>query len=123
MFNRAEPVRILEIAPWQGRSTLFLLTSFTRGHLTAVDTWAGSTEGYEYDATTDLRDHEVRFDGNLAPYAAQLTKRKGSSLHVLPQLLGEQRRFDVIYVDISHSADDILTDGINAWRMLEQGGD
>jgi SAM-dependent methyltransferase len=122
IFNRAEPVRILEIGSWEGRSTLFLLTYFTQGHLTAVDTWAGSTEGYEYDATTDLRDLEGRFDGNLAPCAARLTKRKGSSLQVLPQLVGEQQKFDVIYVDGSHHADDILTDGINAWRMLERGG-
>jgi SAM-dependent methyltransferase len=122
IFNRAEPVRILEIGSWEGRSTLFLLTYFTQGHLTAVDTWAGITEGYQYDATPDWRDLEARFDGNVAPCATRLTKRKGSSLHVLPQLLGEQQKFDVIYADGSHLADDVLTDGISAWRLLKQGG-
>ena len=122
IFNRVEPVRILEIGSWEGRSTLFLLTYFTQGHLTAVDTWAASTEGYQYDATPDWRDLEVRFDGNVAPCAARLTKRKGSSLHVLPQLLGEQQKFDVIYADGSHLADDVLTDGITAWRLLKKGG-
>jgi SAM-dependent methyltransferase len=121
IFNRAYPVRILEIGSWEGRSTLFLLTYFTQGHLTAVDTWAGSDE-HPYNATSDLRDLEARFDGNLAPCTARLTKRKGSSLHVLPQLLDEQKEFDVIYVDGSHVADDVLTDGINAWRLLKQGG-
>jgi predicted O-methyltransferase YrrM len=121
IFNRADPVRILEIGSWEGRSTLFLLTYFTQGHLTAVDTWAGSDE-YQYNATWDLRDLEVRFDGNLAPCVARLTKRKGSSLHVLPRLLDEQQKFDVIYVDGSHVADDVLTDGITAWRLLKQGG-
>ena len=32
------------------------------------------------------------------------------------------QKFDVIYVDGSHFADDVLTDGINAWRLLKQGG-
>jgi predicted O-methyltransferase YrrM len=86
-----------------------------------VDTWAGSEE-YRYNATPDLRDLEARFDGNLAPVAARLTKRKGSSLHVLPQLFDEQQKFDLVYLDGSHFADDVLTDGITAWRLLKQDG-
>lgn len=118
MFNRADPVRILEIGSWEGRSSLFLLTYFTQGHLTAVDTWAGS----DYHNYRDLQDLEARFDSNLAPCAGRLTKRKGSSLDVLPQLIAEQQNFDVVYVDGSHFADDVLTDAVNAWRLLNQGG-
>jgi predicted O-methyltransferase YrrM len=121
IFNRADPVRILEIGSWEGRSTLFFLTYFTCGHLTSVDPWADS-DGHQYASTPESQDRERRFDGNLAPYAARLTKRKGSSLHVLPQLLDEQQKFDVIYVDGSHFADDVLIDGINAWRLLKQDG-
>jgi predicted O-methyltransferase YrrM len=122
IFNRADPVHILEIGSWEGRSTLFLLTYFTQGQLTAVDTWTGGEEHQYYNATPELRDIEARFDENLAPCPARLTKRKGSSLHVLPQLLDEQQKFDVVYVDGSHFADDVLTDGITAWRLLKQGG-
>lgn len=118
VFDRADPVRILEIGSWEGRSTLFLLAYFRQGHLTAVDTWAGS----EYHHYRDLQGLEARFDGNLAPFASRLTKRKGASVHVLAELLDEQQKFDVIYVDGSHFADDVLTDAISAWRLLEQGG-
>ncbi|KJX74681.1 class I SAM-dependent methyltransferase [Mycobacterium lepromatosis] len=121
VFDRKKPVRILEIGAWEGRSTLFLLTYFTQGHLTAVDTWAGSDE-HQHNAPSDLRSLEARFDSNLTPCAARLTKRKGSSLHVLPQLLEEEQKFDVIYVDGSHFGDDVLADGITAWRLLEKGG-
>jgi predicted O-methyltransferase YrrM len=120
-FNRTDPVRILEIGSWEGRSTLFLLTYFTQGHLTAVDTWAGGDE-HQDNAARDLSELESQFDANLAPFATRLAKRKGSSLQVLPQLLDEEQKFDVIYVDGSHFADDVLTDGINAWRLLKQGG-
>ena len=121
VFNRADPLRILEIGSWEGRSSLFLLTYFTKAHLTAVDTWSGGDE-YEYNATADLQDLEARFDDNLAPHKDRLTKRKGLSLQVLPQLLDEQQKYDVIYVDGSHFADDVLMDAIVAWRLLEQGG-
>ncbi|ORW19198.1 class I SAM-dependent methyltransferase [Mycobacterium palustre] len=121
IFDRADPVRILEIGAWEGRATVFLLTYFTHGHVTAVDTWAGMDE-YPYTATPDLRDLEARFDGNVAPFSARVAKRKGSSLQVLPQLLDEEQKFDFIYVDGSHFVDDVLVDGITAWRLLKQGG-
>jgi hypothetical protein len=41
---------------------------------------------------------------------------------LLPQLLEEKQEFDVIYVDGSHFADDVLTDGITAWRLLKKDG-
>lgn len=121
IFNRADPVRILEIGSWEGRSTLFFLSYFTQGHLTAVDPWA-DRGGNQDNARLDLQDYEARFDSNVAPCAARLTKRKGSSLHVLPELLDEEQKYDVIYVDGSHFADDVLIDGVNAWRLLKQGG-
>lgn len=121
VFSRTDPVRILEIGSWEGRSSLFFLTYFTKGSLTAVDTWLGGDE-WDYNATADLSDLETRFDGNVAPHAERLTKRKGSSLQVLPQMLDEKLKFDIIYVDGSHLADDVLTDAITSWRLLEQGG-
>jgi predicted O-methyltransferase YrrM len=119
IFKRTDPVRILEIGSWEGRSSLFLLSYFTHGHLTAVDPWADRDD---YEGDVDLSNYEARFDRNLAPCATRLTKRKGSSLQVLPQLLDEEQKYDVIYVDGSHLADDVLIDGINAWRLLKQGG-
>lgn len=122
VLNRADAIRILEIGSWEGRSTLFLLNYFTQAELTAVDTWQGSDE-WHYQATSDLKDLESRFDHNVALAGeGRVTKRKGSSLVVLPQLLSEKQRFDLVYVDGSHFADDAVTDAINAWRLLEPGG-
>lgn len=121
VFKRADPIRILEIGSWEGRSTLFFLTYFTQGHMTAVDTWAGSDE-WHYHATSDLRDLEARFDHNVSSAPGRVTKRKGSSLSVLPQLIDEKQEFDLIYVDGSHFADDAIVDSLNSWRLLKQGG-
>jgi predicted O-methyltransferase YrrM len=120
-LNRSDRLRILEIGSWEGRSTLFFLTYFKNAHVTAVDTWAGSEE-WEYHATGDLRDLEARFDHNVGIAGGEVTKRKGSSLEVLPQLITEKQKFDLIYVDGSHFADDALTDAVNAWRLLKPHG-
>jgi predicted O-methyltransferase YrrM len=121
VFSRTDHVRILEIGSWEGRSSLFFLTYFANGGLVAVDTWLGGDE-WDYNATANLSDLEARFDGNVAPHAGRLTKRKGSSLQVLPQMLDENLKFDIIYVDGSHLADDVLMDAITSWRLLDQGG-
>lgn len=121
VFDRTDPVRILEIGSWEGRSSLFFLTYFGQSELTAVDTWAGSDE-WHYNATSDLRDLETRFDNNVSSGATRVTKRKGSSLNVLPQLLTEGQEFEIIYVDGSHFSDDAIVDGLNAWRLLKGGG-
>ncbi|KUH75776.1 hypothetical protein AU184_15420 [Mycolicibacterium novocastrense] len=121
VITRTDPVRILEIGSWEGRSTLFFLTYFTNAHLTAVDTWEGSDE-WHYNATSKLSDLEARFDHNVGLAGGNVTKRKGSSLYVLPKLLDEKEKFDVVYVDGSHLADDAVTDAINAWRLLKKDG-
>lgn len=121
IFNRTDSLRILEIGSWEGRSTLFLLNYFKNAQLTAVDTWKGSDE-WEYYATVDLSDLEARFDHNVQFGSARVSKRKGSSLEVLPVLLAEKQEFDLIYVDGSHLADDALSDAINSWRLLKEGG-
>lgn len=122
VFAQDDPLQILEIGSFEGRSTIFLMTYFPKGHVTAVDTWSGSTDEATVDSTRDFRATEARFDGNLGPYVDRLTKRKGLSTQVLPQLLGEQQEFDLVYVDGSHFADDVLSDAITSWRMLRSGG-
>lgn len=120
VFNRADPLNILEIGSWEGRSALFLATYFPRARLTAVDTWAGSDE--HLCSTANLSDLEARFDHNLSAFAYRVSKHKGMSALVLPELLSAGRQYDLIYVDGSHLADDVLNDAVTAWRMLPQGG-
>jgi hypothetical protein len=120
VFDRGSPLNILEIGSWEGRSTLFLAIYFPNANITAVDTWAGSEESISAD--TDVRGLESRFDHNLSRFTGRIVKRKGLSGSVLPQLLAESQRYDLVYVDGSHYAPDVLTDAVTAWRMLRQGG-
>jgi hypothetical protein len=49
-------------------------------------------------------------------------KVKGSSAEVLPQLGIAACRFDLVYVDGSHRAADVYSDGALAWPMVARNG-
>lgn len=111
---------LLEVGSWEGRSTTFLLSYLPQAQLTSVDTWEG---GVEHRERPDLATLEQRFDHNLSAFRDRLTKRKGSSSVVLAQLAAEgNERFDFIFVDGSHFADDVMVDAVLAWQLLREGG-
>lgn len=114
------PVDMLEVGSWEGRSALFLLGYFSAGKLTAVDTWEG---GVEHQQAAGLDVLEQRFDHNLASFRGRLEKRKGLSFVVLPALAASgKERFDFIFIDGSHFADDVMVDAVMAWRLLRKDG-
>jgi predicted O-methyltransferase YrrM len=120
---RSMPVRVLEIGSWEGRSALFFLHYFSRSQVVCVDTFGGNIEHARNPHFAALvGDTERRFDANVAAFAARVEKIKGPSAEVLPQLGIAARRFDVVYVDGSHRAADVYSDGTLAWPMLARNG-
>lgn len=104
-------LRYLEVGVYEGRSLLWMTENVLTDpstELVAIDIFAG--------------DYEETFDRNIAasPAASRITKHKGPSGEVLrdPSL----GKFDIIYVDGSHTAADVLADAVLAWGLLEQGG-
>jgi hypothetical protein len=65
---------------------------------------------------------EHRFDGNLGGFGTRVEKIKGPSAAVLPQLGIAARRFGIVYVDGSHRAVDVYSDGALAWPMVVRDG-
>lgn len=109
--------RILEVGCWEGRSACWFLQTFSRCHLTCVDTFAGSAE---HGASRTLIDLEQRFRHNLRPHAHRVDVRVG---HSARQLLGlAPESFDIAYIDGSHETADVLVDACLAWALLKPGG-
>jgi predicted O-methyltransferase YrrM len=120
---RNEPLRVLEIGSWEGRSALFFLNYLPRCRLTCVDTFGGNLEHHRDDYFAALiPETEQKFDANTAAFAARLEKRKGPSFAVLPQLAIEGRRFDLAYVDGSHIAKDVYSDAVLTWSLMAPKG-
>ncbi len=128
LLARLKPARILEIGSFEGRSTCYLIETCSRTNhmeIYCVDTWEG---GIENDKKT-MPEVERRFDHNVAiaktraPHGATVKKLKKKSVTALAEILSSnQPPFDLIYVDGSHQALDVLTDSIMAFQLLRVGG-
>jgi predicted O-methyltransferase YrrM len=115
---RDEPLRILEIGSWEGRSAIFFLNFFAKATITCIDTFSG---GSDHKAEQASRIEE-RFDHNLAAFGNRIEKVKGLSQQALAGLVAQQRRYDLAYIDGSHERDDVMADSLGVWSMLNPGG-
>lgn len=114
--GRSEGIRkILEIGSWEGMSARFLSFRFSKSSVVAVDTWEGSEEND--NVPIDLLQ---RFQKNTADLGDRVITFRGTSSDFFRQHSGEH--FDLIYIDGSHEARDVLRDALDAWAVLKPGG-
>jgi glycosyltransferase involved in cell wall biosynthesis/predicted O-methyltransferase YrrM len=128
LIEQLKPARILEIGSYEGRSTCYLIENAAKLsvlEIHCVDTWEG---GIEHDSDA-MREVERRFDHNVAlarrraAHAASLRKIKKPSTRALAELIARQEApFDLVYVDGSHKAPDVLADAVLAFQLLRVGG-
>ncbi len=124
-----EPRKFLEIGAYEGRSACYFIEKFGgQGpiELHCIDTWEG---GVEHDHS-EMSAVERRFDKNITVAQskignrASVTKHKKYSQIALADLIAARKlqEFDVIYIDGSHQAPDVLTDCVMAFQLLRVGG-
>jgi predicted O-methyltransferase YrrM len=129
LVPRFNPKRFLEIGSYEGRSTCYLIETFgAKGPVDVhcIDTWQG---GVEHDRTA-MSEVERRFDHNVAlarqkaMHPVSVAKHKKPSHLALAELLaaGQALSFDVVYVDGSHQAPDVLADAVLSFHLLRKGG-
>ncbi|MBI5532569.1 MAG: class I SAM-dependent methyltransferase [Deltaproteobacteria bacterium] len=104
-------LQYLEIGVFEGRSALWMLENILThpsAHLTGIDIFLGNTKAI--------------YLSNLekSGLAGKATTIQGSSQVELRKL--PLSSFDVIYIDGSHTADDVLADAVLAWGLLRDGG-
>ncbi len=128
LIEQLKPTRILEIGSFEGRSTCYLMENCSKiapVEIYCVDTWEG---GVEHDKNA-MGEVERRFDHNVtlakqrASHAASVRKLKKTSTQALAEIVARREApFDLIYVDGSHQAPDVLTDAVLAFQLLRIGG-
>jgi predicted O-methyltransferase YrrM len=111
-FRGRPDLRYLEIGVFEGRSVIWMLENVLTdpsSRATAVDVFME-------------KDYEQTFDANIQASGAgeRVTKLVGPSQQHLRTL--EPNTFDIIYVDGSHTADDVLADAVLGWPLLREGG-
>lgn len=110
---RGQPdVRILEIGSYEGRSAIWFLENVLT-HPTASLVCVDFFNPFFFSMRFD---HNIRVSGR----SNQVTKLKGHAdaiVYTLPL-----NYFDIIYIDGSHDAADVLMDAMLCWRRVKLGG-
>ena len=114
-----EQVIALEIGSFEGRSAFFLLSVIPNATLVCVDTWQGADE---HKGTDYIGRVEARFDKNIAKFKDRIVKFKGTSFAYYHSMSDARCVFDLIYVDGSHHADDVIVDAVKCFELLKVGG-
>lgn len=123
-FAHQPDLQFLEIGSWEGRSTCWLLDyilTHDTAQITCIDPFEGSVEHQDYN-TEYLQSLEARFDHNIHQTGAahKVLKRVGYSQEILRSLPLEH--YDLLYIDGSHLAVDVLEDALMGWRLVKPGG-
>jgi glycosyltransferase involved in cell wall biosynthesis len=124
IYNTAKRhIRIAEIGSWKGRST-HAWASGTKGFITAIDTWEGSTD--MADGTYEIARREdvfQQFKENTKQFENIITHQEAS-----PKAAQyfEDKLFDVVFIDATHTYAEVKAD-IEAWlpkaKMVIAGHD
>lgn len=128
ILAQLKPRRVLEIGSYEGLSTTYIIeqcSTFGPLQLHCVDTWAGAAD-LSPEAMNGV---EARFDRNVklaieraaSPVLLHKIKRR-SSLALSDYVARGELRFDLIYIDGSHTAADVLVDAVLAFQLLRVGG-
>jgi predicted O-methyltransferase YrrM len=132
LIPQFKPLKILEIGSFEGRSSTYIIDNCSKYgeiELFCIDTWEGSDEHAALNV--GVSEIEDRFKQNVslaiqnATNRVVLTMAKGTSYSMLSRMICENKYynyFDLIYIDGSHYASDVLTDGCMSYNLLKEGG-
>lgn len=119
-----KPVKVLEIGCFEGRSTVWLLKNILTSRdsvIHCVDTFKGAM-----DHTPEMMNGaEDRFLQNTLEWGDRVVLHTQTSMSFLSQQLLSQvdpDSYDLIYVDGSHIAKDVIGDLCMSWPLLKSGG-
>lgn len=134
LLNELSPARILEVGSYEGNSTTYLIETLASQRdveIHCIDSWEGGIEHKAGgSAAADMTEVEARFHHNLkvarsrASHEVGIAIHKGLSNAQLPRLLaeGKQGYFDLVYIDGSHQAPDVLLDAVLGFELLSAQG-
>ena len=122
---------VLEVGCFEGRATVWLCENVLNSKdkkytYDVVDTFGGSLEEsgmesvksklIEDDFIWDSFTHNISFFPHI-----NFNISRGVSQKILPTM-DSKEKYDLIYIDASHRADDTLVDAYYAKKMLKKGG-
>ncbi len=106
----------LEIGSFEGISAMYVLNFYSKANICCVDSWSEFTTGNE---GLPIKIVEENFDKNLSLYQDKFEKFKMKSNEFFSK---NKKEFDIIFIDGSHHANDVLEDCLESWKILKKDG-
>jgi predicted O-methyltransferase YrrM len=121
---KGKQVNILEIGVYKGDAMLkfaqVFLDNEPNSQYYGVDTWEGSPEYVGVDFKEIER--KTIEKKNSSPSKSRINLIKKESTLALPMLVANNIEFDIIYIDASHVAKDVLYDSVVCMHLLREKG-
>ena len=109
----------LEVGCFEGLSSFHILSEYKAVNAYLLDVWdMPNPNSKTLSNNFDLI--EKAFDENLSQF--NFTKIKDDSVVAMREMLKNDKFFDFIYIDGSHNGEDILSDAIEAFKILKKNG-
>lgn len=115
---KGKPILAIELGCFEGMSSVWLyknILTHPDSDLVCVDTWEGSEE----HSDTDMKAVRQRFIENIKNMPRIDVHRCTSTEYLLDN---QDEEADLIYIDASHRAADVLRDAVLADMILKPGG-
>ena len=109
----------LEVGCYEGLSSFYVLSEYKFVNAFFLDIWDMPNPNSK-TLSTNFDLIEKAFDQNLSGF--NFKKIKNDSVISMRKLLKDNVHFDFIYIDGSHNGEDILSDAIEAFKILKVNG-
>jgi predicted O-methyltransferase YrrM len=134
--NKNDELHILEIGSFEGKSTVWFLENLLlniNSRITCVDPWLNYSQDHnslnsyfrenkEWNLierkTKEIFLHNIVESG----VSEKVIIREGFSDKILPSLIIEQKKYDIIFIDGNHTAPYVMMDVVMSWPLLKNGG-
>ena len=123
------PSKILEIGSFEGASACYIIENmgkFLPLELHCIDAWDDSLINVNYDSDLVFKNfkNNTRYAIKKSKNKVDLNIHKGNSDMELSKLLISKKYeyFDLVYIDGSHFARDVLLDALLGFKLLKVGG-
>lgn len=123
--------KMLEIGSFEGKSTVWFLEnvlSNEKSTITCIDPWttySQNTDSFNSSEDEwDFTNNEKTFIYNIeqSGVSDKVIVNKGFSYKVLPKLINEDKKYDIIFIDGNHTSPFVLTDCVMCWYLLDDNG-
>jgi predicted O-methyltransferase YrrM len=135
-LNNNQELHFLEIGSFEGKSTIWFLDNFLKNQkstITCIDPWINYSQGKNSLNTYGSNNSEWKFGDNgvkerflynilKSGHSPKVKTIQDLSFNILPQLLCQNKLYDLIFIDGNHVAPFVMMDSVMSWNLLKVGG-